>query len=89
MTAAVSLQTGFIERRTWLSVAVVAFFWSIQHAFLPFIADLKVFLYLFLQMIPLTIAMQLIYLRFRRLPAMIVMHWAMDLFSAVAMVTIL
>jgi len=50
---------------------------------------LKVFLYLFLQMIPLTIAMQLIYLRFRRLPVLIVMHWAMDLFSAVAMVTIL
>ena len=29
--------------------------------------------------------MQLLYLRYRRLPPLIVMHWGMDLFSAIAM----
>lgn len=75
--------------RTWLAVAVVAVFFALQHAFLPFIPDAKVFLYLFLQMIPLTLVMQLLYLRLRRLPPVIVMHWGMDLFSAIAMISVI
>lgn len=72
--------------RTWLAVSIVGLAWALQHAFLPFIPDLRVFLYLFIQMIPLTIVMQLLYLRFKRLPPLIVMHWGMDLFSALAMI---
>jgi hypothetical protein len=75
--------------RTWIAVLIVGFGWAIQHAFLPFIPDAKVFLYLFLQMLPLVFAMQLLYLRFRRLPPLIIMHWGMDLFSAVAMISVL
>lgn len=75
--------------RTWLAVLMVGFAWAIQHAFLPFIPDWKVFLYLFVQMLPLVIVMQLLYLRFRRLPPMIVMHWGMDLFAALAMSSVI
>jgi hypothetical protein len=37
----------------------------------------------FLQFLPLVVALQLIYLRTRRLPRMILMHWPMDLIAAV------
>jgi hypothetical protein len=75
--------------RTWIAVLIVGFGWGIQHAFLPFIPDAKVFFYLFMQMLPLVVVLQLLYLRFRRLPPLIVMHWGMDLFSTVAMISIL
>jgi hypothetical protein len=67
--------------RTWLAVLIVGIGWALQHSFLPFFAEGRVFLYLTLQMVPLVIAMQLLYLRTRRLPTLIVMHWGMDLFS--------
>jgi hypothetical protein len=60
--------------RTWPAVLIVGFGWALQHAFLPFVPDLRVFLHLFLQMLPLVLAMQLIYLRIRRLPPLIIMH---------------
>jgi hypothetical protein len=75
--------------RTWLAVLMVGFAWAIQHSFLPFIPDGKVFLYLFVQMVPLVIAMQLVYLRFRRLPPTIVVHWGMDLFSTIMMISVI
>jgi hypothetical protein len=75
--------------RTWAAVLIVGIGWAVQHAFLPFIPDARVFLYLFLQMLPLVMVMQLVYLRFRRLPPLIVMHWGMDFFSAMAMISIL
>jgi membrane protease YdiL (CAAX protease family) len=75
--------------RTALAVAIVGFFWAIQHSFLPFIPDVKVFLYLFVQMVPLVTAIQLLYLKFRRLPPLIVMHWGMDLFSTIIMITVI
>jgi uncharacterized protein len=71
--------------RTWIAMSIVGIFWSIQHAFLPFIPEWRVFVYLFIQMLPLVTVMQLLYLRYRRLPPLIVMHWGMDLFSAIAM----
>jgi hypothetical protein len=39
-------------------------------------------------MLPLVVVMQLLYLRFRRLPPLIFMHWGMDLFSAVVMISV-
>lgn len=75
--------------RTWLAVAIVGCMWALQHAFLPLQPDWKVFLFLFLQMLPLVIVIQLLYLRFRRLPPLIVMHWGMDLFSTLFMTSIL
>jgi hypothetical protein len=75
--------------RTWLAVMLVGFAWAVQHAFLPFLFDLKVFLFLFLQMLPLVTAMQLLYLRFRRLPPLIILHGGMDLFSTLFMISVI
>lgn len=73
-----------ITRRTWPAVALVAFGWSLQHSFLPWINPQHA-AYLFITFLPLTLAMQLIYLRFRRLPPLIVGHWLMDLTSVLFM----
>lgn len=72
---------------TWLSVAAVAFSWSIQHSFLPWVNP-QHGLYLFLTFIPLTIVLQLIYLRVRRLTPLVIGHWLMDLASAVFMLQV-
>jgi hypothetical protein len=75
--------------KTWLAVGIVSIGWALQHAFLPLVADWRVFLYLFLQMLPLVVVMQLLYLRLRRLPPLIIMHWGMDLFSALMMTSVM
>ncbi len=71
-------------KSTWLAVAVVSFFFSLQHSFLA-LATFRQGLYMFLAFIPLTVAIELIYLRIKRLPPLIVAHWLMDLTSAVFM----
>ncbi len=76
-----------ITKSAWLSVGLVSFFWSIQHSFLPWV-NLQHGLYLFLTFVPLTIALQIIYLRFRRLTPVIIGHWLMDLFSTLFMIQI-
>jgi CAAX prenyl protease-like protein len=62
----------------WLSVLIVSFFFSIQHSFLM-LADFQFGLYMFLAFVPLTIVMELLCLRIRRLPPLIIAHWLMDL----------
>ncbi len=62
----------------WKSVAVVSFFFALQHSFLM-LAGLQFGFYMFLAFLPLSIAMVLVYLRIRRLPPFIVAHWLMDL----------
>ncbi len=74
--------------RTWLAMVIVGVFWAFQHSFLPLVLDLKMFLYLGLQMLPLVIMAQLVYLRFRRLPANIILHWGMDFFSVMYIIKI-
>jgi hypothetical protein len=64
-------------RSTWLSVAIVTFFFALQHSFLM-LAGFQFGLYMFLTFVPLTIALQLAYLRIGRLPPLIVAHWLMD-----------
>jgi hypothetical protein len=71
--------------RRWLAVAIVGVAWALQHAFLPLMADWRLFMYLFVQMLPLVIVMQILFLRLRRLPPLIVMHWGMDLISSLLM----
>lgn len=65
-------------RSTWISVLIVSLFFSLQHSFLM-LAGFQFGLYMFLTFVPLTIALELIYLRIRRLPPLIVAHWLMDL----------
>jgi uncharacterized protein len=68
-----------LSRRTWAAIALVGFFWSIQHSFLPFIPEWRNFVWRFLAFIPGIIVMVLIYLRVRRLAPLIVAHWCMDI----------
>ena len=66
-----------MTKSTWLSVAIVSFFFALQHSFLM-LAGFQFGLYMFITFVPLTIAMELVYLRLRRLPPLIVAHWLMD-----------
>ena len=67
---------------TGATVALVSFWWAFQHSVFPLIFDWRLIVFRFLQFLPLVSVLQLIYLRTRRLPRMIVMHWPMDLFAA-------
>lgn len=69
--------------RTWMAVVVVAFWWSVQHSFLPFIPEWRNFLWRFLAFVPGIVTMVLIYLRVRRLAPLIVAHWTMDIIATV------
>jgi membrane protease YdiL (CAAX protease family) len=72
--------------RKWPAVLWVGFGWALQHSFLPFI-NLKYAIYAFLLFFPLTIALQLIYLRVKRLFPLIIGHWGMDCISAIFMIS--
>lgn len=67
-----------MTKSRWISVAVVSFFFAIQHSFLM-LAGFQFGFYMFLAFLPLSIAMVLVYLRIRRLLPFIVAHWLMDL----------
>ena len=67
---------------TWITVMLVGFWWAFQHSVFPLVFDWRLILFRFLQFLPLVVVFQLIYLRTRRLPRMVVMHWPMDLFAA-------
>jgi membrane protease YdiL (CAAX protease family) len=67
-----------ITKSRWLSVVVVAFFFALQHSFLM-LAGWRFLVYMFITFVPLSIAMLLAYLKFRRLPPLIVAHYLMDL----------
>ena len=71
-----------MTKSTWLSVAIVSFFFAIQHSFLM-LAGFQFGLYMFITFVPLTIAMEFAYLRLRRLPPLIVAHWLMDLSNVI------
>jgi hypothetical protein len=68
--------------RTWLTVTVVGFWWAFQHSLFPLVLDLRLIVFRFLQFLPLVVVAQLVYLRTRCLPRMIIMHWPMDLLAA-------
>lgn len=76
-----------ITKSTPLTVLIISFFYSIQHSFLA-LADFRYGLYMFVLFVPLTISLQLIYLRVRRLTPLILGHWLMDLFSALFMLQV-
>ncbi len=67
-----------MTKSRWLSVALVAFFFALQHSFLM-LAGFQFGFYMFLAFLPLSVAMVLVYLRIRRLPPLIITHWLMDL----------
>jgi uncharacterized protein len=76
-----------MTKSTSLSVAIVSFFYSIQHSFLS-LATFQYGFYMFLTFIPLTIALELIYLRVGRLTPLVIGHWLMDLFGVLFLLRI-
>ena len=69
--------------RTWMAVALVGFWWAVQHAFLPFIPEWRNFVWRAVAFVPGCVAFLLIYLRTRRLAPLIVAHWAMDIIGCI------
>lgn len=76
-----------ITKNRWVSVALVSFFWALQHSFLPWI-NLQHAFYLLITFLPLTILLPIIYMRIRRLSPLILAHWLMDLTSVMVMVQV-
>lgn len=76
-----------ITGHSWTAVLWVGFGWALQHSFLPFI-NISHAVWLFIAFFPLTIALQLIYLRLHRLTPLIVAHWMMDLGSVIFLVSV-
>jgi membrane protease YdiL (CAAX protease family) len=63
----------------WIALAIVGFWWALQHSFIPFILEWRYAVYRFISFLPGVIVFGLIYLRLRRLPPLVVAHWAMDI----------
>jgi len=68
--------------KTWLTVSVVGFWWAFEHSLFPLVLDWRLMLFRALEFLPFIIVIQLIYLRTRSLPRMIIMHWPMDFLAA-------
>jgi uncharacterized protein len=62
----------------WKAIALVSFWWALQHPFLPFVLDWKFVVWRFLMFLPSMIVLTLLYLKVRRLPPFFPAHWAMD-----------
>ena len=69
---------------TALAVAIVAFSWSLQHAFMPLTFDPDFMLYRALAPIFQSVFVTLLYFRLRRILPLAVAHWLMDGGSAFA-----
>jgi membrane protease YdiL (CAAX protease family) len=67
-----------LARSTSVAVAVVAFVWSLQHAFMPLTFDGRFMAYRLLAPIPFSIFEALVYLRYRRLLPLAIAHALMD-----------
>jgi membrane protease YdiL (CAAX protease family) len=65
-------------RSTVLAVAIVAFVWSLQHAFMPLTFDAKFMAYRLLSPLPFSVFVTLLYLRMRRLVPFAIAHALMD-----------
>jgi membrane protease YdiL (CAAX protease family) len=72
-----------LSKRWWVAVLIVSFWFALQHSFLPLIFDWHYILWRFLAFWPAMIALNLLYLRIRRLPPFILAHWAMDILALV------
>jgi hypothetical protein len=68
--------------RTWVALALVGFWWSLQHSFLPFVPEWHYVAVRFIMVAPGILVTMFIYLRLRRLTPMIVAQWPMDILVA-------
>jgi membrane protease YdiL (CAAX protease family) len=65
-------------RSTGLAIAIVAFVWSLQHAFMPLTFDARFMAFRLLSPIPQSVFVTLLYLRLRRLIPFAIAHALMD-----------
>ena len=65
-------------RSTSVAIAVVAFVWSMQHAFMPLTFDAKFMAYRLLAPVPFSVFQTLLYLRLRRVVPLAIAHALMD-----------
>jgi hypothetical protein len=65
-------------RNTSLAIVLVAFAWSLQHAFIPLTLDAKFMAFRLLASVPNTVFQTLLYLRLRRLFPFAMAHALMD-----------
>jgi uncharacterized protein len=65
-------------RSTSLAVALVAFMWSLQHAFMPLTFDARYMAFRLLASVPNSVFQTLLYLRLRRVVPLAVAHALMD-----------
>lgn len=67
-----------LSRNTIAAVAIVAFAWSLQHAFMPLTFDARFMTFRLLASVPFSVFGTLLYLRLRRLIPLAVGHALMD-----------
>ena len=67
-----------LSRSTGVAIAVVAFVWSLQHAFMPLTLDAKFMAFRLLSSVPNSVFQTLLYLRLRRLLPFALAHALMD-----------
>jgi membrane protease YdiL (CAAX protease family) len=67
-----------LSRSTSLAVVIVAFVWSMQHAFMPLTFDPKFMVFRLLSSVPHSVFVTLLYLRLRRLIPLAIAHALMD-----------
>ncbi len=64
-------------------ILFIAFFWALQHSFLPFIIDWRYVSWRFLSFLPLVIGLIISYMKIGRLTPIIIAHAIMDIMAAV------
>jgi uncharacterized protein len=74
--------------KAFLAVAIVAFWFTLQHSALGLHFDWRFILYRFISYLPLCIIVPVIYLRLRRLTSLIVCHWCLDLSGSISLMLI-
>src|SRR5215207_7624634 len=65
-------------RSTSLAIAIVAFVWSLQHAFMPLTFDARFMAFRLLSPVPQSVFVTFLYLRLRRLIPFAIAHALMD-----------
>ncbi len=71
----------------WKSVAMVGFWWALQHAALPLILDWRYVAWRFGSFLPGVCVTIMVYRKTRRLAPLIVAHWPMDIAAAISTLT--
>lgn len=61
-----------------MAIALVAFAWSLQHAFMPLTLDARFMAFRLLASVPMAVFDTLVYLRLRRLLPLALAHALMD-----------